>query len=71
MVIWGGIPSGMDSVFRAIVIGTKDRVALSFVRRSLPNKGDKLEELKRNVRTGYFQGNTAEGCKTAKAKLSI
>ena len=39
MVIWGGIPSGMDSVFRAIVIGTKDRVALSFVRRSLPNKG--------------------------------
>lgn len=39
MVIWGGILSGMDSVFRAIVIGMKDRVALSLVRRSLPNKG--------------------------------
>lgn len=38
-VTWGGILSGMDSMFRAIVVRTKDCVALSLVRRSLPNKG--------------------------------
>ena len=36
---WGGILSGMDSMFRAIGVRMKDCVVLSLIRRSLPDKG--------------------------------
>ena len=48
-------------MFKAIVVGVRERVALSLVRRSLPSRGTGQagRTNKECESVGYFQGNMA------------